>query len=719
MTHDSGDVGRRPTGPPAAVDADHGISARATPPFPPIPAAVSPSSSPSPLPPSLPPPSPPPVTNPDDEDGTDASLNDAEKLPYSKWRCIALVATVTGASFVNVTLFLQPELSLMFTVRVAPEHTCSHNSQTLSGQSVVIILPSIGRDLHIPDSRQQWIVSAYALTFGCFLLLWGRIADVFGKKAIFVAGSAWVTATTIANPFVPNEIAFDLFRGLQGLGAAANVPTAIGILGTTFPPGKAKNYAFATYGAGAPLGSIFGNLLSGIITSYATWKWVFGMLAILAGIVTLAGALVIPDQPPLPPPPSQPAAVVAGAPISPVVVAPKATLWSIDWLGGFIVTLGLVILLFALTEGNVVGWSTPWIGVLIGLSVLHIVVFVLYQIWLESPGNLRRRQHHLQTGAGAGVAVAASAWPPPPLVRMSLFTHARPGSSPLLFATALVIMALFFASFNNYLVYATYFYQDYQGLSAIQTTLRFIPTGIAGVLTSFVVARVLHRVPAYLILLFGHASVSISSLLLAVPIPVDRTSYFAYGFEAMVLSVFGADTAWPSLTLFVSRALPPEDQALGGALVNMAGQVGRAIGLAIATAVQTVVMASDRGVSVAAAGPMAAHDPATLRGLRAGSWFNFALGVVSMLIVLIAFRGAGIVGNVPTKSPPGPLRAVAAASAVDANAAPVATVQVQAQSPVSSGMGSSDDVEPAFGHHHDAEKDAQTIVSARENEKPA
>lgn len=81
----------------------------------------------------------------------------------------------------------------------------------------MIILPTIGRDLNIPEGRQQWVVSAYALTFGCFLLLWGRIADIYGKKRIFVLGSAWVTITTIVNPFVPNEIAFDLFRGLQGL----------------------------------------------------------------------------------------------------------------------------------------------------------------------------------------------------------------------------------------------------------------------------------------------------------------------------------------------------------------------------------------------------------------------------------------------------------------------------------------------------------------------
>lgn len=166
---------------------------------------------------------------------------------YSNARLISLVVCVTGAAFLN----------------------------TLSVQSFVILLPTIGRDLSIPESRQQWIMSAYALTFGCFLLLFGKLADVYGKRRVFLAGSAWLTVITIVTPFVRNEIVFDLFRGLQGLGSAANVPTAIGILGFTFPPGKAKTYAFAFYGGGAPLGSIFGTILGGVLGQWISWKWIF------------------------------------------------------------------------------------------------------------------------------------------------------------------------------------------------------------------------------------------------------------------------------------------------------------------------------------------------------------------------------------------------------------------------------------------------------------
>lgn len=500
-------------------------------------------------------------------DGDDGPTKPA--LPFSKARCIGLVATVTGASFLN----------------------------TLSIQSVVIILPSIGEDLSIPESRLQWVVSSYALTFGCFLLLWGRIADIYGKRSIFVLGSAFVAVTMIINPFIPNEIGFNLFRGLQGLGAAANVPTAIGILGVTFPPGKAKNYAFSAYAAGAPLGSVFGNLIAGFIASFANWRWVFGATGGLAIAVTLAGILFIP-----PPPPH-----LAGK-------DGLHALKSVDWIGGTLVTAAILALLFALTEGNVVGWGTIWIYLLIVISVLLLAIFVAWQWYQEK---------HMTSK---------------PLMKVSVFKNAR-------FSAAMVIMALFFAAFNDLIVSATFIFQDYQALGALQTTLRFIPTGASGIITAFIVSHLISRVPTWWMLLFGNLSVSVSCLLFAIPIPPD-TSYFAYGLPAFILSVIGADTAWPSLTLFTSKTLPQEDQALGGALINSMGQIGRAIGLAITTATQTAVIARDRGVPVEQSGKILPWEAASLAGLRAGIWFNFGLGLCCAIVVAVYFRGTGIVGKI-------------------------------------------------------------------------
>ena len=127
---------------------------------------------------------------PGDDNGTinGGEADEKPTLPFSKARCIMLVVVAASASFLNI----------------------------LALQSAVIILPTISEDLGIPESRQQWIISSYSLAFGCFLLIWGRIADLYGRRLIFILGSALVIPATAVNPLLKNEIAFDIFRGLQG-----------------------------------------------------------------------------------------------------------------------------------------------------------------------------------------------------------------------------------------------------------------------------------------------------------------------------------------------------------------------------------------------------------------------------------------------------------------------------------------------------------------------
>lgn len=290
---------------------------------------------------------------------------------------------------------------------------------------------------------------------------------------------------------------------------------------------------------------------------------------------------------------------------------------TVDWIGGTLITVGLIMLLFALSEGNVVGWSTPWVPSLIVVSMAVIVVFGFWQHYLEKRTQKR------------------------PLMKMSIFKNRK-------FMWANVLMALFFSSFNNYLVYATYWFQDYQGLSIIQTTLRFIPTGVTGILVAFVTGHILSSVRGDYILTFSTLCVSMSSLLFAIPIP-DNITYWAYGFPAMVLSVCGADTIFPVLTLFVAKTLPPEDASLGGALITAVGQIGRSIGLAIATAAQTAIIAKEKGVSVNEVGneghSLQPWDNALKVSIRGTAWLNFGMSIASTLVVLLFIRGIGIIGG--------------------------------------------------------------------------
>lgn len=165
---------------------------------------------------------------------------------------------------------------------------------------------------------------------------------------------------------------------------------------------------------------------------------------------------------------------------------------------------------------------------------------------------------------------------------------------------------------------------------------------------AFIMSQLLSRVRGDLILAFGTTSLSISSILFAIPIPV-HTTYWAYGFPAMVLSICGADTLFPTLTLFVATSLPSEDQALGGALINAVGQIGRAIGLAIATAIQTAIIAREKGKSVEEVGSeghgLPPWDDALKVGIRSTAWFNASIAFAALGVVLLFFRGVGKVGG--------------------------------------------------------------------------
>lgn len=332
------------------------------------------------------------------------------------------------------------------------------------------------------------------------------------------------------------------------------------------------------------------------MAEYLSWKWVFWIFGMVSALCTIASCFVIPL------PPMQPEPVMRN---------------TVDWIGGMLITVGLIILLFALSEGNVVGWRTPWVPVLIVVSLVLILAFGAWQ-------------HHLEAKTRT-----------PPLMKLSIFRNRK-------FLWANVLMALFFASFNNYLILATYWFQDFQGRSVIQTTLRFVPNGVTGILVATLTGFLLSHVRGDWILVFSTTAVSMSSLLFAIPIPV-HTSYWAYAFPAMVFCVCGADTIFPVLTLFVAKTLPAEDASLGGALITAVGQIGRAIGLALATAVQTAVEAREMGVSVDEVGEpghgLQPWDPALRAGIRATAWFNFGISLVSLVIVLVFVRGIGIVGG--------------------------------------------------------------------------
>ncbi|KAJ7841750.1 major facilitator superfamily domain-containing protein [Mycena olivaceomarginata] len=158
----------------------------------------------------------------------------------SRWRAVAIAGTCTAAMLVN----------------------SSNNT------SVAIALPTIGGALHTRAAALQWLVSAYPLSSGCLLLFCGHLADVHGRKRVFIGGSLILFAFTLACGFAQDEVTLAVLRGLQGVGGAATIPAALGILAHEFPPssGRARAAAFSSFSAGAPVGGALGMVLGGLVT---------------------------------------------------------------------------------------------------------------------------------------------------------------------------------------------------------------------------------------------------------------------------------------------------------------------------------------------------------------------------------------------------------------------------------------------------------------------
>ncbi|CAJ0555489.1 Ff.00g055540.m01.CDS01 [Fusarium sp. VM40] len=340
-------------------------------------------------------------------EGSDSDSNQFPNL--SQTRAILLVAVISIAAVLTV----------------------------LNSQSIVIILPELGNSMCIPPSRQQLIVSIYNISTGSVMLLWGRSAEVYGRRLGFVSGSVIFTLSTLCLPWSSYEIPFYVLRAAQGMSAAAIMPSGVGIMASSFAPGPSRNMAFIAMSAMASLGSVVGSLLGGFVGSTLGWKWVFWIPAIVSAFTTAADFVV-----------------TAGNALK--CVTKKTTENGggnkkpyVDWIGGGFISSSLTLLLVAITQGNVIGWSTSWISPLLVVSLLLFGGFILYQRRLEKdPDRL-------------------------PLIRLSMFKKKQ-------FSALFVLVGCFYASFNGFLVFVTYFYQKYQGLNELQTTLRFLPAGISG-----------------------------------------------------------------------------------------------------------------------------------------------------------------------------------------------------------------------------------------------
>jgi len=393
-----------------------------------------------------------------------------------------------------------------------------------------ILLPSLSISLSVPSNAQTWPSSVFSLVTGAFLLPFGRLADMFGGYLVFNLGLAWFVIWSIIAGFSQNYIMLIVCRALQGFGPAAFLPSGIMLLGSIYRPGPRKNLVFSLYGAFAPVGFFTGIFFAGIAAQFITWRWFFWIGSIILGIVALASYFCIPKPQKQGQDEKKECSVI-----------------SMDWWGTMTVVPGLVLVVFALTDGSHApdGWATPYIPVTFVLGILLLAAFIYIEGWVA-----------LQ-----------------PLLPSSMFSVK--GMKPL-------ALALFFqyGTFGIFIFYASFYIEDVVGASPLLTAAWFTPMCVGGLVLSTVGGLVLHLLPGRVLLLISGTAFVLSALLFAI-LPL-QFNYWAYIFPAMICATLGIDITYNVSNIFITTSLPKAQQGLAGSFMNSLLFLGIAVWLSFA-----------------------------------------------------------------------------------------------------------------------------------------
>jgi EmrB/QacA subfamily drug resistance transporter len=388
---------------------------------------------------------------------------------------------------------------------------------------VNVALPSIKTDLHFTQESLQWVITAYAIFFGGLLLLGGRLADLLGRRRIFVAGVIIFTASSLLNGLAWSEGSLIAFRSLQGLGAALLSPAALSILTTTFAEGRERNLALGVWGAASGSGGAAGVLLGGALTSAFSWSWIF-FINVPAGLIVLGlSPWLLPES--------------------------RAELAHrhFDTAGAASITGGLMVLVYAMTRATQHGWATMETIGLLAASGALMLAFVVIELRSQAP-LLPLRIFRLRTLTASN-------------------------------ASGLLLAAAMFSQF----FLLTLYMQQVLRYSALQTGVAYIALTLTIIAFSGVAQALTTRFGVRRILPVGMI-VSAAGLVLYARLPVQG-HYFWDLFPAFLLSGVGLAFAFVPMSIGGLTGVRPSEAGVASGLINTSQQIGGAIGVAAATTI--------------------------------------------------------------------------------------------------------------------------------------
>jgi EmrB/QacA subfamily drug resistance transporter len=400
---------------------------------------------------------------------------------------------------------------------------CAAFFMTVLDVSIVnVALPSIGRSLHFSRDSLQWVITAYSITFGGFLLLGGRAADLLGRRRLFLTGVVVFTIASFLCGLAWSEGVLVGARALQGLGAAIISPAALSIIMTTFDEGAERNKALGIWGAIGGSGAAVGVLLGGVLTKYLGWEWIF-FVNVPVGVIAF---LLAPRF---------------------VRESKSERESSPDVAGAVTVTAGLALLVYAVSKAPDHGWSSGWTLLRLAVAALLLAAFLAVETRAEYP-LMPFRIFRVRTLAGANVA-------------------------------GLLLGAVVFANFFILTLYV----QQVLGWSALKTGFTFIATAGTAVLWAGLAQALVTRIGAKTVMAVGFVAMT-AGMLWYTQIPV-HASYWSDLLPGYLLVGFALPFTFIPVSIAALAGVERHEAGLASGLINTAQQIGGAIGVAVTSSV--------------------------------------------------------------------------------------------------------------------------------------
>ena len=396
----------------------------------------------------------------------------------------------------------------------------------LDATIVNVALPSIQKDLNLSEGNLQWIVNAYTLVFGGFLLLGGRAGDLLGRKRLFLIGLVVFTGASFLDGLASSEGMLIGARALQGFGAALISPAALSIIATTFAEGKERAKALGVWAAIAIGGSAVGLVLGGVLTQYFSWPWIFFVNVPVGIVAFILSMRLIPES------------------------RDEHAARSYDIAGAVTVTGGLMALVYAIVDAQQAGWGSAKTLGFFALAVGLLAAFVVVELRTKAP-----------------------------LVRLSIFRIRS-------LLTANVAMLLAMSGMFAMFFFNTLYIQRILGFGPVKAGVALLPFSAGIMVSAGLASAFAPRVGVRPVAALGFL-LTAAGLALFTRVPAVGGSYLTDVLPPIILASLGMGAVFMPLTLIATTGLEDADQGLASGLFNTSQQIGGALGLAVLSTIAT------------------------------------------------------------------------------------------------------------------------------------